>query len=214
MAKSPGSEKDLFERFGPHLAYAPPGGWGEPASGPAVSLVKTHCCFCGQQCGIQLKVRDGRVVGFEPWEEFPFNRGMLCPKGVRRYLQGSHPDRLLDPLLRGEGGFRVKQHDRDAFQFDELTGRLLLPPASGQARRIGFFLLLQQKVSGSIEGRIEIHGCPSEPPRFAHTLVLEIVRRADIDDFVKRRARSLHHDHALDQPRPIIRDPKSVNTSL
>ena len=107
MAKSPGSEKDLFERFGPHLAYAPPGGWGEPASGPAVSLVKTHCCFCGQQCGIQLKVRDGRVVGFEPWEEFPFNRGMLCPKGVRRYLQGNHPDRLLEPLLRGEGGFQV-----------------------------------------------------------------------------------------------------------
>ena len=58
-------------------------------------LVKTHCCFCGQQCGIQLKVRDNEVIGFEPWEEFPFNRGMLCPKGVKRYLQGSHPDRLL-----------------------------------------------------------------------------------------------------------------------
>ena len=58
-------------------------------------LVKTHCCFCGQQCGIQLKVKDNEVVGFEPWEEFPFNRGMLCPKGVKRYLQGSHPDRLL-----------------------------------------------------------------------------------------------------------------------
>ena len=23
-------------------------------------LVKTHCCFCGQQCGIQLKVRGQR----------------------------------------------------------------------------------------------------------------------------------------------------------
>ena len=67
-------------------------------------LVKTHCCFCGQQCGIQLKVRDNQVVGFEPWEEFPFNRGMLCPKGVKRYLQGSHPDRLLDPLMRTPSG--------------------------------------------------------------------------------------------------------------
>ena len=63
-------------------------------------LVKTHCCFCGQQCGIQLKVRDNEVIGFEPWEEFPFNRGMLCPKGVKRYLQGSHPDRLLTALRR------------------------------------------------------------------------------------------------------------------
>jgi hypothetical protein len=34
-----------------------------------------------QQCGIQLKVRDNEVIGFEPWEDFPFNRGMLCPKG-------------------------------------------------------------------------------------------------------------------------------------
>ena len=63
-------------------------------------LVKTHCCFCGQQCGIQLKVRDNQVIGFEPWEEFPFNRGMLCPKGVKRYLQGSHPDRLTAALRR------------------------------------------------------------------------------------------------------------------
>jgi assimilatory nitrate reductase catalytic subunit len=66
-------------------------------------LVKTHCCFCGQQCGIQLKVRDNQVIGFEPWEDFPFNRGMLCPKGVKRYLQGSHPDRLLSALARRPG---------------------------------------------------------------------------------------------------------------
>ncbi|HVY60315.1 MAG TPA: molybdopterin-dependent oxidoreductase, partial [Planctomycetota bacterium] len=71
-------------------------------------LVKTHCCFCGQQCGIQLKVKDNVVTGFEPWEDFPFNRGMLCPKGVKRYLQGAHPDRLLTALRRdptAAGGF-------------------------------------------------------------------------------------------------------------
>ena len=68
--------------------------------------MKTHCCFCGQQCGIQLKVRDNQVIGFEPWEEFPFNRGMLCPKGVKRYMQSNHPDRLLYPLVRTEAGFR------------------------------------------------------------------------------------------------------------
>ena len=72
--------------------------------------VKTHCCFCGQQCGIKLKVHDNEVVGFEPWYEFPFNEGKLCPKGVKRYLQGSHPDRLLEPLERDQsapGGFRT-----------------------------------------------------------------------------------------------------------
>ena len=93
MARPPLPEAALRERYGPHTSYAPPGGWAEQAAHPPDRLVKTHCCFCGQQCGIQLKVRDDRVVGFEPWEEFPFNRGMLCPKGVKRYLQGAHPDR-------------------------------------------------------------------------------------------------------------------------
>jgi assimilatory nitrate reductase catalytic subunit len=30
-------------------------------------MVKTHCCFCGQQCGIQLLAKDNEVIGFEPW---------------------------------------------------------------------------------------------------------------------------------------------------
>src|SRR5438105_6634666 len=90
--------------YGPSLNEEPEGGW-QPI-GEADRLVKTHCCFCGQQCGIQLKVKDNRVVGFEPWEDFPFNQGKLCPKGVKRYLQGGHRDRLLEPLERvGGAGF-------------------------------------------------------------------------------------------------------------
>ena len=111
MAKSPRPPEELAERFGPHLNYTPPGGWrGASQAGPE-KLVKTHCCFCGQQCGIQLKVRDNRVTGFEPWEDFPYNRGMLCPKGVKRYLQNEHPDRLLAPLVRTHDGFREATWD-------------------------------------------------------------------------------------------------------
>ena len=98
MARLPVTEAELIERYGPHLNEAPPGGWD--SVGPIDKLVTTHCCFCGQQCGIKLKVRDNEVVGFEPWYEFPFNEGKLCPKGVKRYLQGSHPDRLMQPMER------------------------------------------------------------------------------------------------------------------
>jgi assimilatory nitrate reductase catalytic subunit len=107
---------EIAERFGPHLNYVPLGGWQDESRNPAEKMVKTHCCFCGQQCGIQLKVRENRVIGFEPWEEFPFNRGMLCPKGVKRYMQGNHPDRLLDPLLRAPDGFRRATWD-EALEF-------------------------------------------------------------------------------------------------
>jgi assimilatory nitrate reductase catalytic subunit len=111
VAKLPASLESLIARYGPHPAYAPAGGWEAASREKPERLVKTHCCFCGQQCGIQLKVARGRVVGFEPWEEFPFNQGMLCPKGVKRYLQSEHPDRLQTPLLRTDNGFRVAGWD-------------------------------------------------------------------------------------------------------
>jgi assimilatory nitrate reductase catalytic subunit len=101
MARLPLPIPDLVARFGPHPAFTPSGGWA-PTAEPD-RIVKTHCCFCGQQCGIQLKVKHNRVIGFEPWEDFPFNRGMLCPKGVKRYLQNEHPDRLTHPLARSDG---------------------------------------------------------------------------------------------------------------
>jgi assimilatory nitrate reductase catalytic subunit len=105
MAKPPLPIGSLAREYGPHLNFEPPGGWDDAARRPSDRLVKTHCSFCGMQCGIQLKVRDGRLIGFEPWEEFPFNRGMLCPKGVKRYLQSEHPDRLLTSLQRTATGF-------------------------------------------------------------------------------------------------------------
>jgi assimilatory nitrate reductase catalytic subunit len=107
MATLPIDERWIIERFGPHRSSMT--GVRLSTTAEPERLVKTHCCFCGQQCGVQLKVRDNEVIGFEPWEEFPFNRGMLCPKGVKRYLQGAHPDRLTTALHRdpsSASGFR------------------------------------------------------------------------------------------------------------
>ena len=123
MAKLPAPVPELVARFGPHTKAEPAGGWapiGEPDR-----IVKTHCCFCGQQCGIQLKVRNEKVVGFEPWEDFPFNLGKLCPKGVKRYMQDEHPDRLTSPLERTDGaGFRP------------LSWEAALDRTAGEIRRI------------------------------------------------------------------------------
>ncbi len=107
MATLPADAQDIIAHFGPHHNYAT--GLRLQTAVEPDRVVRTHCCFCGQQCGIQLKVKDNEVIGFEPWEDFPFNRGMLCPKGVKRYLQGNHPDRLLYAYQRdpsAPGGFR------------------------------------------------------------------------------------------------------------
>ena len=107
MAFLPVKNLPIIEEFGPHRNYS--NGLQLKTAVEPDKLVKTHCCFCGMQCGIQLAVKDNQVIGFEPWEEFPFNKGTLCPKGVKRYLQGAHPDRLLKAYQRdpaSPGGFR------------------------------------------------------------------------------------------------------------
>src|SRR4026207_1553593 len=112
MATVPVDELRIIRQFGPHTNQMR-GDLLSTATEPD-ALVKTHCCFCGQQCGIQLKVKDNVVIGFEPWYEFPFNQGKLCPKGVKRYLQGAHPDRLIHAYERDDespGGFRAMEYD-------------------------------------------------------------------------------------------------------
>lgn len=112
MAQEASNLLPLLDRWGPSLAF------NEPVTQDSVKvpdkLVDTHCCFCGQQCGITLKVADNEVIGFEPRYDFPFNEGMLCPKGVKRYLQGGHRDRLETALARDESmadGFRSLAYD-------------------------------------------------------------------------------------------------------
>src|SRR6187399_448162 len=114
MTTLPTPELDLevIREFGPFRAYA-----SDIRVDSGVTpdkSVKTHCCFCGQQCGVQLKVKDNTIIGIEPWYEFPFNRGMLCPKGVKRYLQQGHPDRLVHAYEKDSSsasGFRKLDYD-------------------------------------------------------------------------------------------------------
>src|SRR5512138_1662936 len=111
MTSLPTDPTAIINQFGPHLAHT--GGMRLDTGLVPDRIVKTHCCFCGQQCGIQLKVKNDRVVGFEPWEEFPFNKGKLCPKGVKRYMQNEHPDRLLTALERRAGaGFAPVSYEQ------------------------------------------------------------------------------------------------------
>ena len=76
-------------------------GWAEADRLPD-ALVPTHCCFCGVQCGMYLRVENGQVTGVEP-RDYPHNRGALCPKGVVAYQQVNHPDRLRYPMIRRGG---------------------------------------------------------------------------------------------------------------
>ncbi len=99
--------KDFFEHRDSNRDFqehgAPAQGWSEASK--TGTLVPTHCCFCGVQCGMNLEVKDGAVVGISP-RNYTHNQGSLCPKGVLVYQQVGHPERLLHPMIRrgGKGG--------------------------------------------------------------------------------------------------------------
>lgn len=67
--------------------------------------IATHCCFCGMQCGMNIRVEKEtkKVVGVEPRYDFPMNGGRLCPKGASAYRQAELGDRLKSPLIRKNG---------------------------------------------------------------------------------------------------------------
>jgi len=108
MSKVENLEK-IIEEFGPHTHDEPHGGWQSDRE--IDEVVPTHCPYCAVQCGMNLLVEKGKLVGFEPRMDFPVNEGKLCPKGVTAYLQTHHPDRLLHPLIKRNGVFEKATWD-------------------------------------------------------------------------------------------------------
>ena len=65
---------------------------------------KAPCRFCGTGCGVEVGVRDGRVLAVRGDAQSPVNKGLLCVKGYHLpgILYGA--DRLLHPQVRGADG--------------------------------------------------------------------------------------------------------------
>jgi formate dehydrogenase alpha subunit len=77
----------------------------------SIEYVPTICPYCSCGCGIYLVVKDGRIIGQEPWKEHPINEGANCPKGKNAYSFLYSEDRLKMPLLRENGTFREASWD-------------------------------------------------------------------------------------------------------
>jgi assimilatory nitrate reductase catalytic subunit len=72
-------------------------------AGPARSITRSTCCYCGVGCGVLVESEGGRIVGVEGDPSHPANRGRLCSKGralaeTARHLRG----RVLQPELRSQ----------------------------------------------------------------------------------------------------------------
>ena len=89
-----------------------------PAPGTGIEVRKSICTICDPmtQCGLDLYVKDGKIIKVEGSKEHPYNMGTLCPKGAasRQYIY--HEERLKTPLKRtgprGSGKFEPISWDK------------------------------------------------------------------------------------------------------
>jgi predicted molibdopterin-dependent oxidoreductase YjgC len=80
----------------------------EGTTRPEQSLrkVKSTCTFCGVGCQIDINVdpETNRIVKITSDPSYVSNEGNLCVKGRFAFNFVHHPDRLTDPLVRGDDG--------------------------------------------------------------------------------------------------------------
>lgn len=65
--------------------------------------VNSTCGYCSVGCGMQLGVRDGKVVTVRGNPDHPVNLGKLCPKGLAEHYAIDAEGRAKYPLLRKDG---------------------------------------------------------------------------------------------------------------
>lgn len=83
-----------------------------PGTDTGIDVRKSICTICdpGSQCGLDLYVKDGKIIKVEGSKENPHSQGTLCAKGAATRQYVYHPERIQTPLKRvgprGSGRFR------------------------------------------------------------------------------------------------------------
>jgi assimilatory nitrate reductase catalytic subunit len=84
----------------------------------AQKWVKSTCGYCSVGCGMELGVRDGKMVSVRGDPDHPVNFGKLCPKGLSEHHMLDAKDRALYPLLR-------KQEKHERVSWDEALNTMV-----------------------------------------------------------------------------------------
>jgi anaerobic selenocysteine-containing dehydrogenase len=113
-----------------------------PGPDTGIEVKKSICTICDPltQCGLDVYVKDGRIIKVEGSENHPFNKGTLCPKGAanRQYIY--HESRIKTPLkrvgARGLGCFEPISWDE---ALDTIAEKCLAAKAESGPESVVFF---------------------------------------------------------------------------
>jgi predicted molibdopterin-dependent oxidoreductase YjgC len=134
----------------------------------ALEQTKTTCTFCGVGCQLDLNVdpETKRIVKVTSKPEYVSNEGNLCVKGRFAFNFVHHPDRLTQPLVRGDDGALHPASWETALQ--TAADGLNRAKAEHGPQSIGFLAsarltmeenFLIQKLARSVVGTNSIHSC-------------------------------------------------------
>ncbi len=101
------SRDSIEEAWGYRTPYAGEGLWpvrvDERSHVEPQRWVQSACVLCSNGCGMDIGVRDGRIVGVRGRVADRSNRGRLGPKGLNGWEANNSADRLTHPLIRQKG---------------------------------------------------------------------------------------------------------------
>jgi ferredoxin-nitrate reductase len=67
--------------------------------------VQSACVLCSNGCGLDIGVKNGKIVGVRGRESDRVNHGRLGPKGLHAWVANNSADRLRRPLVKRDGTF-------------------------------------------------------------------------------------------------------------
>src|SRR5829696_2118137 len=73
--------------------------------------VQSACVLCSNGCGLDIGVKDDRIVGVRGREADRVNYGRLGPKGLHGWAANNSPDRLTRPLVKRDGKLQEASWD-------------------------------------------------------------------------------------------------------
>jgi anaerobic selenocysteine-containing dehydrogenase len=73
--------------------------------------VQSCCILCSTGCGLDIGVKDGKIVGVRGRAVDRVNHGRLGPKGLNAWQANNSPDRLKRPLIKEGDDFREATWD-------------------------------------------------------------------------------------------------------
>ena len=73
--------------------------------------IQSACVLCSNGCGMDIGVKDGRIVGVRGRAVDRVNHGRLGPKGLHGWMANNSADRLTTPYIRQNGELRASTWD-------------------------------------------------------------------------------------------------------